>query len=876
MAFDFGEENGVDYLVTEYIPGVNLDEMLAQQPLPQKTVLELGIQLASGLEAAHRENVIHRDLKPGNLRVNPDGQLKILDFGLAKLVEPIDEIAETANLNTSLSLSGTLPYMAPELLRAETADARSDIWAAGAVLYEMATGKRAFPDRQPTLLIDAILHYDPVRPCLLNPEVSAALEAVILKALDREPDLRYQSARELKVDLERLAAGTGPLSIARVPPDRSQARGPTTRWIVTAVLCFVLVVSGLLYLRFRPRQQGAARRLSVLVAEFENRTGDPVFDQTPGELISTALGESHQATVFPPSRIPEVLRRMQKPPTVAIDENIGTEICTREGLQSVVSGSISKLGSSYLLLVRVLNCNGDLIASSEKEFSQPEQLPSMIDEIAPVIRRELGESKAAIQQASQPLAQVTSRSLEAVKLYSSGKRQLYLGDRRGAVSFFTKAVELDDGFAMAHEYLGVTYDTLGDRTRAAKEYSRAVKLSGRVTEREREKTLGDYLLFNGDFDGAISHYRVLAMLSPEDPAVHLNLAECYRRQFRFDLAISEAKKAVELQPAPGPRVNLAIYYFLNGDPQRAMDLAQAVLQEHPNDARAMYLVGNYYLAAGKLSDADQLWQRLLAVGDVSRARSAMADAALVLDNSKEAITQLQNGLISNSGLQNSYEFLRKKILLADIYWASGDHQSLKLSLQELPQPDAPELIFLLGKLCARAGLIDDAQKQLHRLEQLPNKAPTLESFSNMLQSEIAAAQGRYPDAVQSAKIGIQQLNSPLAIETLARTYELAGDSENAARQYETMLARSNERQYDSIDSPALHAVVKAHYRLGVLYQTLGRDDHAKAQFSAVLNYSNGPEHTGPLYFDVRRRMNELSAKTARAASQPPPHKEPTH
>ncbi len=398
MAFDFGKENGIDYLVTEYIPGLNLDEMLAQQPLAQKTVLELGIQLASGLEAAHREKVIHRDLKPGNLRVNPGGQLKILDFGLAKLVEPIDEIAETANLNTSLSLSGTLPYMAPELLRAETVDARTDIWAAGAVLYEMATGKRAFPDRQPTLLIDAILHYDPVRPCLLNLEITPALEAVILKALDRDPDLRYQSARELKVDLERLAAGTGPLLTDRAPPDHARPRPRGTRWIVAAVLCLILLGGGFLYLKFRPRQEGAAHRISVLVAEFENRTGDSVFDQTPRELISTALGESHQATVFPSSRIPEVLRRMQKPPTVAIDENIATEICTREGLQSVVSGSISKLGSSYLLLVRVLNCNGDLIASTEKEFFHPEQLPAMIDETAPVIRRELGESKAAIQR----------------------------------------------------------------------------------------------------------------------------------------------------------------------------------------------------------------------------------------------------------------------------------------------------------------------------------------------------------------------------------------------------------------------------------------------------------------------------------------------
>ena len=174
MAFDFGQQNGVDYLVTEYIPGLNLDEKIARHPLPQKTVLELGIQLASGLEAAHRENVIHRDLKPGNLRLNPDGQLKILDFGLAQTLEPLDERSETASLaSESSSMSGTLPYMAPEILRDEAADARSDIWAVGAVLYEMATGKRAFPDRQPSLLIDAILHYDPVRPTLINPTITA-------------------------------------------------------------------------------------------------------------------------------------------------------------------------------------------------------------------------------------------------------------------------------------------------------------------------------------------------------------------------------------------------------------------------------------------------------------------------------------------------------------------------------------------------------------------------------------------------------------------------------------------------------------------------------------------------------------------------------
>ncbi len=875
MAFDFGEESGIDYLVTEYIPGFNLDEMVAHRALPNKTILDLGIQLASGLEAAHRENVIHRDLKPGNLRVNPDGKLKILDFGLAKLIEPIDEKASTANLNTNISLSGTLPYMAPEVLRAEAADARSDIWAAGAVLYEMATGKRAFPDRLPSMLIDAILHYDPVRPRLLNAQLSAGLEAAIMKSLDRDPNLRYQSARELKVDLERLAAGSGTASIQPVRPGGSRPRHRRTLWIAAAILCLVFAGSGLLYLKHRPRQPGLISNISILVTDFQNRTGDPVFDQTPHELISTALSESRQVLIFPSSRLPEVLRRMQKPPTVTIDETIGTEICAREGLHSVVSGAISRLGSSYLILVRVSNCNGELIASTEKEFSRPEQLPSVVDEIAPVIRRGLGESRTAIQQASQPLALVTSSSLEAIKLYSLGKRQLYLGDRRGAVSFFTKAVELDDYFTMAHEYLGVAYDGLGDRARAEKEYSRAVELAGRATEREREKTLGDSLLFATDFEGAISHYRVLATLSPEDPAVHLNLAECYRRQFRFESALSEAKRAVDLQPSPGPRVNLATYYFLSGDSQRAMDLAKVVLQDRPDNARAMYLVGSSYLAIGKTTEASGVWRQMLVLGAdaASKARAVMSDVAQAQDNVREAISQLEYSVAADAGMGNAYEMSRKQILLAELYRASGDRQALMRSLRQIQEPVATDQIFLLGRTYARCGYVGDAQRQLYRLNQSANKTPTLNSFSDMLRSEIAAAEGHFAASVESAKLGVQHFNSPMAIETLARAFELAGDRENAAQQYEIMLARSNERLFDGIDSPALSAVVGTHYRLGILYQALGKNELARAQFNSFLNYADGTEHAGPSYEDARKRINQLSAKSAAAADQPRPHKE---
>ncbi|MGA2690620.1 MAG: serine/threonine-protein kinase, partial [Candidatus Korobacteraceae bacterium] len=300
MAFDFGQQNGVDYLVTEYIPGVNLDEKIGGQPLPPKMVLELGVQLLSGLAAAHREHVLHRDLKPGNIRINRDGQVKILDFGLAHLNEPVDEKAETCNLTKDMSLSGTLPYMAPELLKTEAGDERADVWAAGAVLYEMATGKRAFPDKQPSLVIDAILHYDPVRPSLLNPQISPALEAVILRALDRDRDRRYQSAGEMCADLGRLVAGdqiatetlrrTGVVELARKRRTRKLV------WGLATVLLLGIAIGFLVKSRFVPQQ----RILAVLPIDTvgqdsaTNALGLGLMETLTAKLVEASNGDSIQ------------------------------------------------------------------------------------------------------------------------------------------------------------------------------------------------------------------------------------------------------------------------------------------------------------------------------------------------------------------------------------------------------------------------------------------------------------------------------------------------------------------------------------------------------------------------------------------------------
>ena len=288
-AFYFGEENGVDFLVTEYISGTGLDEMVKHGPLPEETVLALGVQLASGLEAAHREGIIHRDLKPGNLRITEDGQLKILDFGLAELVDPGIDVASAETVTLTMTLTGTLPYMAPEQFDG-LCDQRSDLWAAGVVRYEMATGQRPFPEAKLQRLKDAILHREPARPAALNPAISQGLESVILRALQKDPKRRYQTAKDLREDLARVAAGQD------VKRD-SWLRGNSAKLAVAAVLIGILVYATH---RFWPQgtgpQQASYRVLAVLPIETGSR--DPSEIALGRGVAETVSARIAQGTTF--------------------------------------------------------------------------------------------------------------------------------------------------------------------------------------------------------------------------------------------------------------------------------------------------------------------------------------------------------------------------------------------------------------------------------------------------------------------------------------------------------------------------------------------------------------------------------------------------
>jgi hypothetical protein len=393
-------------LVTEYISGQTLDEKLATSALSEKEVAGLGIQLAQGLSAAHEHGIVHRDLKPANLRLTPDKRLKILDFGLAQLM-PRGSEGLTATLTQSQAVSGTLPYMSPEQLRGGMADARTDIWAAGAVLYEMATAHRPFEEKVPTALADDIIHKTPLSPRSLKSPLSPKLAAVILKCLEKEPAQRYQSARELQTDLERLSTGASPLAAQR------------QLWPViaaSAIVVLMLAVGAFFYLHRSPK---LTYKDTIVLSDFDNKTGDPVFDDTLKQGLAVQLEQSPFLNVLPDEKVNATLGLMNRSPNERLTENVARDLCQRAGSKAMLAGSIDSLGSQYVIGLKALNCtNGDSLAREQVQAAAKEEVLKALSTAARSVRGKLGEALATIQKFDIPVEQATTSSLEALKAYS--------------------------------------------------------------------------------------------------------------------------------------------------------------------------------------------------------------------------------------------------------------------------------------------------------------------------------------------------------------------------------------------------------------------------------------------------------------------------
>jgi serine/threonine protein kinase/tetratricopeptide (TPR) repeat protein len=584
---DIEVHNGQTYLVMEYLEGTTLRERIGvgavrEPPLPLDTTLDLAIQIADGLDAAHSKGIIHRDLKPENIFATTRGHAKILDFGLAKLMQeeaasarPVngaERIADpgdaptvsvdAARLTRPGAIMGTTAYMSPEQIRGDILDVRTDLFSFGLVLYEMATGRQAFSGSTAAVIHDAILNRLPPSPTDLNPQLPAMLGEMIRKALEKDREIRYQHASEMRSELQRLKRGTesersggvspavgaglvsAPIQSEGVPEVRP--RGAILRKVlVPAALILVAAIGGTLYFRARQSTARLTDRDTIVLSDFDNKTGDSIWDDTLKQGLRVQLEQSPFLNVLADEKVSQELGYMGRPRDARLTRDVAREICQRTGSKAMLTGSIASLGAHYVLGLNAVNCQtGDSLASDQVEAESREKVSGALGQAATRMRGKLGESLSSIQKYDAPMEQATTPSLEALQAYSLGQKTMV--DYAAAIPFFQRAIRLDPNFAMAYTSLGICHSALGETVLGAQYAKKAYELRERVSEHERLSIESFYFLEAGDLEKARQAFELWAQTYPRDTIPRNDLGDVYRYLGHHDKALVNLRDSFPL------------------------------------------------------------------------------------------------------------------------------------------------------------------------------------------------------------------------------------------------------------------------------------------------------------------------------------------